>query len=83
MLAERRRMYRRRRLVAASVAVIVLASLVWGVDQVVGGPGHAPRALVVPSIEAGVEPWQLPAAVSREAVVPTPTGFTVIGGLDT
>lgn len=33
------------------------------------------------SIEAGVEPWQLPAAVSRDAVVADGTGFTVLGGL--
>ena len=33
------------------------------------------------SIEAGVAPWQLPAAVSREAVVPNGSGFTVLGGL--
>ena len=33
------------------------------------------------SIEAGVAPWQLPAAVSRPAVVTVGTGFTVLGGL--
>jgi hypothetical protein len=33
------------------------------------------------SLEAGVLPWQLPAAVSRPAVVPDGNGFTVLGGL--
>ena len=33
------------------------------------------------SLEAGVVPWQLPAAVSRPAVVPNGSGFTVLGGL--
>ncbi len=34
------------------------------------------------ALEAGVEPWQLPVALSRTAVVPTGNGFTVLGGLD-
>ncbi|HEY5109625.1 MAG TPA: hypothetical protein VII96_08470 [Acidimicrobiales bacterium] len=33
------------------------------------------------SIEAGVVPWQLPAPVSRPAVVTVGTGFAVLGGL--
>jgi hypothetical protein len=33
------------------------------------------------SIEAGVAPWQLPAPVSRPAVVTVGTGFAVLGGL--
>ena len=33
------------------------------------------------ALEAGVEPWQLPAAVSRPSVVANGTGFTVLGGL--
>ena len=33
------------------------------------------------SLEAGVLPWQLPAAVSRSGVVPNGSGFTVLGGL--
>ncbi|HEY4927690.1 MAG TPA: hypothetical protein VIH95_00945 [Acidimicrobiales bacterium] len=33
------------------------------------------------SLEAGITPWQLPAAVSREAVVANGTGLTVLGGL--
>ena len=37
-----------------------------------GGPG---------SIEAGIEPWLMPAPVSREAVVPDATGITVLGGI--
>ncbi len=34
----------------------------------------------VPSIEAGVEPWTLPAALSREAVVADGSSLVVLGG---
>jgi hypothetical protein len=34
-----------------------------------------------PSIEAGVEPWQLGAPLSRESVVATGAGLTVLGGI--
>jgi outer membrane protein assembly factor BamB len=33
------------------------------------------------SIEAGIEPWQVDAPVSREAVVANGTGLTVLGGI--
>jgi hypothetical protein len=33
------------------------------------------------SIEAGIEPWQLTAPLSRESVVANGTGFTVLGGI--
>lgn len=42
-------------------------------------PAGAHRAS---SLEAGVEAWPLPSAVSREAVVPNGSGLTVLGGLD-
>jgi hypothetical protein len=34
-----------------------------------------------PSLEAGVEAWPLPVALSRSSVVSSGTGFTVLGGL--
>jgi len=50
-----------------------------------GPTGASGRAAAVrsgpASLEAGVASWQLPAPVSREAVVPTASGFTVLGGL--
>jgi hypothetical protein len=33
------------------------------------------------SIEAGVEPWQMNAPISRESVVPNGAGLTVLGGI--
>jgi len=40
--------------------------------------GHGPVAL-----EAGVEPWQMPVALSRPSVVADGSGLTVLGGLAT
>jgi hypothetical protein len=69
--------------VAALASLLVLTSIAWGADELVGGSSSPTRtAATVPAIEAGVEPWQLPSAVSREAVVPSSGGFTVVGGLD-
>jgi len=48
-----------------------------------GSHGTAVTSSGPTSIEAGVAPWQVPAAVSREAVVATGSGFTVLGGLAT
>ena len=48
------------------------------------GTGAATHSVVnsrPSSIEAGVAPWQLPAPVSRPAVVTVGTGFMVLGGL--
>ena len=49
--------------------------------------GSGTRAVVVTggpvALEAGVEPWQLPAPVSRPAIVANGAGFTVLGGLAT
>jgi len=39
------------------------------------------RAGAVPSIEAGVEPWQLPNRLSRESLVASGSNLTVLGGL--
>lgn len=42
----------------------------------------ASHAGVVGSIEAGVEPWELAAPISREAVVANGGGLTIVGGLE-
>jgi PQQ-like domain/Kelch motif len=44
-----------------------------------GSNGH--RATGPASIEAGVEPWQLGAGLSRESLVDSPSGLTALGGL--
>ena len=76
-------MYRRRRLVAALTTLVVLTLVVVGVRGLIGSTVARSRTTTsVPAIEAGVEPWQLPSAVSREAVVPSTGGFTVVGGLN-
>jgi hypothetical protein len=63
--------------------LIVLTTVAWMAVALVSGGATGPgTAGAVAAIEAGVEPWQLPAAVSREAVVPSTGGFTVLGGLD-
>ena len=41
----------------------------------------AANPLTPPSIEAGVEPWQLDAPLSRESVVAAGTGLIVLGGI--
>jgi hypothetical protein len=52
-----------------------------------GTPGDTAHGKVVgvtswpAALEAGVEPWQLPVALSRTALVASGTGFTVLGGL--
>ncbi len=50
------------------------------------GTGGAKAAVVTSgpvALEAGVEPWLLPAPVSRPSVVANGSGFTVLGGLAT
>jgi len=90
-----RRLRRRRHRIAAigALAVLVLAGVVF--VSCSGGssttsttttkpssgttkPGHSTGP---PSIEAGVEPWQLQAPLSREAVVANGSGLTVLGGI--
>ncbi len=80
--------------VVAVVVVVVAVSMSSGgsptsgsstttTTQARSGSGPA-RALVTGgprALEAGVEPWQLPVALSRTAVVPSGAGFTVLGGL--
>ncbi len=45
---------------------------------------HVPVATAAPTarVRALDAPWTLPAPVAREVVVPSPGGFTVVGGLD-
>ena len=42
---------------------------------------RAARANLPPSLEAGIEPWQLGAAVSRETVLADQGGLEILGGL--
>jgi hypothetical protein len=49
-----------------------------------GGTRGGNRVVVTtgaPTLEAGIEPWQAPTALSREAVVANGSGITVLGGL--
>src|SRR5664280_3179897 len=90
-----RRLRRRRRRAAAIgvLAVLVVVGVVF--VSCLGGssttsttttkpssgtnkPGHNAEP---PSIEAGVEPWQLQAQLSREEVVANGSGLTVLGGM--
>lgn len=86
------RRQRRRAAVAAILVVLVVAGIVFASCS--GGNSNAPATTTrvatgaatsgrtgPPSIEAGVEPWQLGEPVSREAVVADGTGMTVLGGL--
>jgi outer membrane protein assembly factor BamB len=91
---ERRRTVLRRRRVALTALFAVAAAVV--LAAVLGTGGHKapttshhssttqpPAPVRPPAAEAGLLPWQLPAPVSREAVVP-PAGkrdLVVLGGL--
>ncbi len=82
---------RRRRAAAGALAAVLLITGVLVVTLSGGVPpsttGHhrltatAPASRVPDSIEAGVEPWQMGAPVSREAVVGAGTQLTVLGGI--
>src|SRR6516225_7658346 len=76
-----RRVYRRRRLTVVGVGVGVVTVVAWVAAGPTTGGGSPPAAAAVPSIEAGLEPWQLPSPVSRESVSPAAGGLTVLGGL--
>lgn len=94
----RARRLRRRRIRAAVLALalvaliggVVFASCSSGgssspsTSSTTGVPGGQSAGLTggPPSIEAGVEPWQLSAPISRESVIANGTGLTVLGGLD-
>src|ERR1039458_2148925 len=82
--AARARVYRRRRIAAALVALVALALLGVFVASAwpSSGPSVPPTPAAIRSIEAGVATWQLPAPISREAVVANGAGFTILGGLD-
>ncbi len=87
----RQQQLRRRRLTVL-VGVVVLVGV--GIYALSGGGPSTPakgRSVVVTahpkatgpdSIEAGVEPWLLPAPVSRASVVTNGGGLTVLGGLN-
>ena len=46
------------------------------------GASTAANPSTPPSIEAGVEPWQLDAPLSRESLVTAGSGLTVLGGIN-
>ena len=85
---------RQRRLRVALLA-IVLVALIGGVAfaSCSGGASTSPTTTVAghgvktgrstgpASIEAGVEPWQMSAPLSRESVVANAGGLTVLGGI--
>jgi hypothetical protein len=83
-------------LALGAAAVVVVVVVVAGVSQgggrtpvtattAAGADHRATSTSTVhtgpPSIEAGVEPWQLAAPLSRESVVATGAGLTVLGGI--
>ena len=83
-----------RKLTLAASALLVLATACSGGDHATGSPpatrGHPakPQASTTPaasavSLTASPEAWKLPDAVSRPVVLPSPTGFVVLGGLTT
>ena len=95
--AHRRAIYRRRRLTVLAVLALVVA-LVYVVASP-GGSKHPSRSATnrgrggaataaaadppIPAVEAGVLPWTLASAVSREVVLPGGgSSLLVIGGLD-
>ncbi len=92
--SQRQRRIRRQRRRAAALAVLVLLVVVGVIFASCSGGGGSGTTTTTapakssastvtgpPSIEAGVEPWQLPDALSRESVVSEGTGLVVLGGL--
>ena len=91
--ARRARQQQRRRVtLVAVVAVVVVAGVgIYALSSGGSTPPKKAKAVAVTthpkatgpdSIEAGVEPWLLPAAVSRSSVVANGVGVTVLGGLN-
>jgi putative pyrroloquinoline-quinone binding quinoprotein/Kelch motif protein len=85
---------RRRRAVAATVAVVIVAVIAWFAVLPHGGtgtrgtappPARAVAALpVLDAAESGLLPWHLAAPLSRAVAVPGPPGqLIVLGGLTT
>ena len=88
--ARRTRRQRRRAaaitlLVVGLIAGIMVVSFSGGsspTPRIQNATGSKPAHPAGPdSIEAGVEPWQVGAPLSREAVVPDGTGIAVLGGI--
>jgi outer membrane protein assembly factor BamB len=93
--AEQARRIRRNRRRVATIAILAIVVVVGflltsgsGKNPSPTSAGHGSTEKNVAhskgpaSIEAGVEPWQLSAPLSRESVVPSDDGITVLGGLD-
>jgi hypothetical protein len=94
LIRVRRHHIRRRRTIAISCLLAVMATVVVVVMPGRGRDAHATQSshsatahretrstATPPSVEAGVESWSLSAPLSREAVVANGTGLTVLGGL--
>ena len=92
---ERARRRRRRQARLVLLVVVVVGAIVLALTLGTGHKDKPPRTQSTqdatatppvrpPAVEAGLLPWQLPASVSREVVVPrTGThGLLVLGGLD-
>jgi len=88
-----RQIHRQRRRVATVAGLVVVLILVVTVVSLSGGSSSPPtqahndtvartaRPTGPDSIEAGIEPWQLSAPLSRESVVAGQGGLTVFGGI--
>jgi len=89
--ARRIRVQRQRAGTVAALVVLLIAGIVFATCT--GGPPSSSPSGVrtagdvkhaasgTPSIEAGIEPWELSSAQSRQSVVANATGMTVIGGV--
>jgi len=89
--ARRIRVQRQRAGTVAALVVLLIAGIVFATCTG-GSPAPSssgartagdvkPAASAIASIEAGIEPWQLGSAQSRQAVVANGAGLTVIGGV--
>ena len=87
-----RRRFRRRRFTLALVSLSVLVGIVVVTHSGAGptGSSRRPRSSPAaqtklstkpPSLEAGIEPWQLDAPISRETVLVVHRQLTILGGL--
>src|SRR5579871_1166209 len=72
------RVYVRRRLTVVGIAVLLAILLALAAGAIGGGGTPPARAAVLPAVEAGVEPWQLPAPVSRTDAVATGYGVAAL-----
>ncbi len=65
----------------SAASTTTTATAATGATKAAAGASVAKVTRGIPSIEAGVEPWPLPAPLSRESVVANGKGLTVLGGI--